>query len=129
MRSEIQLNTERAEPTDGDQKRHPKQVNNFFKVILNDLRLLIEWDTIERQQQTRKDQVGFLWLHRAILALKLKRYRLAERSFRNVVEQGVSFFAWNELLEMYMSSESVVGVLRCIVEIIDFMDSQGVMEY
>ena len=69
--------------------------------MAEDIQLLINWDLSEKIQKTNKNMAGYLWLHRAILANKLKRNRLCERSFRNVVEQGASFFAWNHLLDMY----------------------------
>jgi hypothetical protein len=80
-------------------------------ILKNDLLLLKNWDVYERCNPTKKDTKGYLWLHRGILAGKLKRSRLSERSLRNVVEQGSSFYAWSMLLDMYGKNQSAIGVL------------------
>ena len=93
------------------------------------MQILISWDNSEKHNPTKKDTAGYLWLHRAILAHKLKRQRLSQSTLRNVVEQGGSFFAWNLLLEIYSHGQSTVGVLRTITEVIRFMDVQNLIDY
>jgi hypothetical protein len=97
-------------------------MHRLMAMLTEDMRLLIDWDKAERNQPTKKDSAGCLWLHRAILAHRIKRTRLSERSLRNVVEQGASFYAWNMLLDIYGHSQSCIGVLRTITEVVEFMD-------
>ena len=62
---------------------------------------------------------AILWLNRGVLAERLNRKRLAERAYRNVVEQGYSLFAWHKLLKTYVETSNTKASLVCIAEILD----------
>lgn len=97
-------------------------MEKFFTLLESDLRALVQWDAEERDKIHDKKTIGYLWLHRGLLALRLGRTHLAERSFRNVVEQGFSVRASSELLKLYHIPMSIKSIVLTIAEVIEVMD-------
>ena len=76
-----------------------------------------------------KNQQGYLWLNRGLLAHRIHRRHLSERSLRNVVEQGTSIVAYRILLETYLEIGSINSVLTTVCEILEAMESNGLAVY
>jgi len=85
--------------------------------LCGDLQLLSDWKSDENSNRTDKLKHGYLWLHRASVALRLRRLHLAERAFRNVVEQGTSMAAWKSLIGIYTMTNNTKNKLVTICEI------------
>ena len=74
------------EPTRKIQKRRSPKIEQLFDFMVKDLKAVIEWDQEEKGRSTQKNLMGYLWLHRGILASRMNRVHLSERSLRNTVE-------------------------------------------
>jgi len=75
------------------------------------MRAIVIWDEEEGHYGTQKNVQGFLWLNRGILAKRIHRSNLSERSLRNVVEQGTSLIAWQLILDLYKENKSVNSIV------------------
>ena len=73
--------------------------------------------------------MGYLWLQRGILAQRIHRKHLSERSLRNTVEQGASLIAWRMLLDMYLDTGSINSTFLSITEVLEAMESNGLAVY
>ena len=73
--------------------------------------------------------MGYLWLQRGFLALRIHRKHLGERALRNVVEQGTSLFAWRMLLDVYTDMGSINSTFLSISEVLEAMESNGLAIY
>ena len=91
--------------------------------------MIVAWDLDERKNSTPKNQRGYLWLNRGLLALRIHRRHLCERSLRNVVEQGSSMAAWRVLLRMYVDLGSINSTFHTLCEILDALESTGLAVY
>ena len=114
---------------DQEPKRVSLKLDKMMDELHKDMKLIIQWDNDERQKRTPKEQSGYLWLTRGLLAHKLSRKRLSERALRNAVEQANSVHAWRVLLRTYQEKQSLNSVLVTLVEIIDHMEQAGLHIY
>ncbi len=89
--------------------------------MCGDLQLLSDWKSDENSNRTDKLKRGYLWLHRATIAMRLRRLHLAERAFRNVVEQGTSLAAWRSLMIIYTLTNNTKNKMATICEISDVL--------
>jgi hypothetical protein len=103
-------------------------MNDLFNWLQEDMRCMINWDEEERQEPSEKHCMGFLWLNRGLLALRVGRKPLGERALRNVVEQGGSLLAWKYLLQFYTEKQSLNSTLRVFIEVLEFLFSNDVVE-
>ncbi len=110
-------------------KRICNKIDKLFLVLFEDLNLLCDWETDEKNKgpDEKTSQCGVLWINRGILAERLNRKRLAERAYRNGIEQGFSLYAWSRLLKIYAETYNPKACLVCMAEILDQAEEDGLV--
>ena len=69
-----------------DKKRYPIRLNELMHKLQHELCLLVAWAENEKGSVSRPDEVGYLWLSRAVLAGTLKRNKLMEHALLNCLK-------------------------------------------
>ena len=59
-------------------------------------------------------------MYRGIVADRINRIRMAEKAYRKVIAKGYSVYAWNRLLDIYVTANNMHAAFSCIWDVFEY---------